>query len=97
MSKRIVVLGAGLVGSVIAKDLSSTFEVTAVDINGEALKNLEKCAKLAPKEVSYELKGKLDTVSVLYVVGGIPCMIAFFLILFSLVQACDSVNTYIPA
>ncbi|MBW2293917.1 MAG: hypothetical protein JRG89_12575 [Deltaproteobacteria bacterium] len=51
----------------------------------------------APKEVSYELKGKLDTVSVLYVVGGIPCMIAFFLILFSLVRACDSANIYIPA
>ena len=28
--------------------------------------------------VNYELKGKIDTVSVLYVVGGIPCMIAFF-------------------
>jgi hypothetical protein len=50
-----------------------------------------------PKEVSYEPKGKLDAVSVLYVVGGIPCMIAFFLILFGLVRACDSVNTYIPA
>lgn len=49
------------------------------------------------KETSYELKGKVDTVSVLYVVGGIPCMIAFFLILFSLVNACDSANTYIPA
>ncbi len=49
------------------------------------------------KETSYELKGKVDTVSVLYVVGGIPCMIAFFLILFGLVNACDSVNTYIPA
>lgn len=47
--------------------------------------------------VNYELKGKMDTVSVLYVVGGIPCMIAFFVILFSLVGACDSMNTYIPA
>jgi hypothetical protein len=51
----------------------------------------------APKEVTYEPKGKLDTVSVLYVVGGIPCMIAFFLILFSVVRACDSANIYIPA
>ena len=50
-----------------------------------------------PREVSYELKGKMDVVSVLYVVGGIPCMIAFFVILFSLVGACDGMNTYIPA
>ncbi len=51
----------------------------------------------APEETSYEPKGTVDLVSVLYVVGGIPCMIAFFLILFGLVGACDQVNTYIPA
>lgn len=51
----------------------------------------------AERQTSYELKGKIDTVSVLYVVGGIPCMIAFFLILFGLVNACDGMNTYIPA
>ena len=56
-----------------------------------------EAASQTANEVSYEPKGKLDTVSVLYVVGGIPCMIAFFLILFTLVRACDSVNTYIPA
>ncbi len=50
-----------------------------------------------PEEISYEPKGTVDLVSVLYVVGGIPCMIAFFLILFGLVGACDGVNTYIPA
>ena len=48
-------------------------------------------------QVDYEPKGKIDLVSVLYVVGGIPCMIAFFLILFGLVSTCDSMNTYIPA
>ncbi|MFT5442460.1 MAG: putative membrane protein [Myxococcota bacterium] len=51
----------------------------------------------AVKETSYELKGKVDAVSYLYVIGGIPCMIAFFLILFGLVGACDTMNTYIPA
>ena len=40
---------------------------------------------------------KIDFVSVLYVVGGIPCMIAFFLILFGLVGACDKMNRYFPA
>ncbi len=68
---------------------------------------LESCAKRNTmdesngqedrQEVNYELKGKLDAVSYLYVIGGIPCMIAFFLILFGLVGACDRVNTYIPA
>ena len=50
-----------------------------------------------PTQINYEHKGKVDMVSYLYVIGGIPCMIAFFLILFGLVGACDSVNTYIPA
>ncbi len=36
-----VVLGAGLVGSVIAKDLSSDFEIVVVDLNEDALKKLE--------------------------------------------------------
>lgn len=38
---------------------------------------------------SDEERGRLDLASVLYVVGGIPTMIAFFLILFFLANACD--------
>ena len=57
----------------------------------------ETSGQETPKQVDYEPKGKLDLVSVLYVVGGIPCMIAFFLILFGLVGACDGMNYYIPA
>jgi len=49
-----------------------------------------------PQEIDYGPKGKVDMVSYLYVVGGIPCMIAFFVILFSLVNACDQANVYIP-
>ena len=41
MSK-IIVLGAGLVGNVMAKDLVKTHEVTSVDINQEALAPLSK-------------------------------------------------------
>ncbi len=40
MSRRIVVLGAGRVGKVIAADLSREFEVTSVDMNGQALESL---------------------------------------------------------
>ena len=37
--KKIIVLGSGLVGSVIAKDLSEQYEVTSVDLSK---KNLDK-------------------------------------------------------
>ena len=40
--KKVVVLGAGLVGSVIAKDLSKSFKVTSVDLDPQALKPLKK-------------------------------------------------------
>lgn len=40
--KKIVVLGAGLVGKAMAVDLSKKFEVTAADLNAGALKPLEK-------------------------------------------------------
>ena len=40
--KKVIVLGAGLVGKAMALDLSKKFEVTAVDINKDALKSLEQ-------------------------------------------------------
>ena len=43
MSKKIIVLGAGLVGSAIAADLvKSGYEVTSVDMNGELLGRLKE-------------------------------------------------------
>ena len=36
-----------------------------------------------------------DLVSWLYVIGGIPMMAAFFVVLFSLVRACDARNIMI--
>ncbi len=42
MAKKIIVLGAGLVGSAIASDLSASgYEVTSADLDREALKRLE--------------------------------------------------------
>lgn len=38
---------------------------------------------------SDEERGKVDLISVLSVVGGIPAMVAFFLILFFFAHACD--------
>lgn len=40
--KKAIVLGAGLVGKAMAIDLSKNFEVTAVDINSDALSSLKK-------------------------------------------------------
>ncbi len=37
-----------------------------------------------------------DIGSWLYVLGGIPLMIVFFVVLFGLVGACDGQNTMIP-
>jgi hypothetical protein len=36
-----------------------------------------------------EPRGKLDAVSVAYVVGGIPAMALFFVVLFFFARACD--------
>jgi lysine 6-dehydrogenase len=40
--KKIIILGAGLVGKAMATDLAKSFDVTSADINDEALKELEK-------------------------------------------------------
>lgn len=50
-----------------------------------------------PKPVDYTHKGKVDAVSVAYVIGGIPSMILFFVVLFALVGACDQMGVYVPA
>ncbi len=36
-----------------------------------------------------ESRGKLDAVSVAYVLGGIPAMALFFVVLFFFAHACD--------
>lgn len=36
-----------------------------------------------------EQRGKLDGVSVLYVICGIPALVAFLVVLFSLTHACN--------
>ena len=36
-----------------------------------------------------QAQGKVDGVSLLYIAGGIPAMIAFFVLLFAFAHACD--------
>jgi hypothetical protein len=44
-----------------------------------------------------EEQGTVDLVSVLYVVGGIPFMIFFFVALFTIVGSCDQAGISFPA
>lgn len=73
MRKKIVVLGAGLVGHVMAKDLAKDFDVTAADINETALKGVEahgiKTVKvdLSDKEKLISLTQPFDLV-----IGSVP-------------------------
>jgi hypothetical protein len=34
-------------------------------------------------------RGRVDFVSILYIVGGIPALVAFLVVLFSLTHACN--------
>ena len=52
--KKVAVLGAGMIGKAIALDLSKNFDVTSIDINDAALKNVEsKSQKL--KTINFDL------------------------------------------
>ena len=76
--KKIIVLGAGRVGSAIALDLNRRFEVTSVDINEEALKKLSATsvqtvvADLSKREVIQSLVSDFDLV-----VGAVPGFMGF--------------------
>ena len=39
--------------------------------------------------VEDEPRGKVDLVAILYIVGGIPALVGFMVLLFSLTHACD--------
>ena len=78
MNKKIIVLGAGMVGSVIAEDLSSSFDVTSADINEGALKILEG---KGIKTVRTDLSDKDQLASLVedfdLVVGAVPGFMGF--------------------
>lgn len=52
---------------------------------------------MAQPAESEETRGTVDWVSVLYVLGGVPGLIAFFTILFLAVRYCGEMNVQIPA
>lgn len=71
--KKVSVLGAGMVGSAIARDLNYDFDVTSFDINQS---NLEKLSKLGVKTSVSDLKNpnniKLAVQGADYVVNATP-------------------------
>ncbi|MFA8434442.1 MAG: saccharopine dehydrogenase family protein [Marinifilaceae bacterium] len=72
--KRIVVLGVGLVGKAIAIDLSSRYEVTAVDINPAPLSKLKKYKNIRTqvKDMSREGAVKEIVKDFDLVIGAVP-------------------------
>ena len=60
--KKIIVLGAGMVGSAIAIDLSNNFDVTSVDINQEALENLSKNHNIKIRQFDISQSEKLKDI-----------------------------------
>jgi saccharopine dehydrogenase-like NADP-dependent oxidoreductase len=76
--KKIVVLGAGLVGKVMAIDLAKNFDVTSVDINKDALHEVEK-HKIKTIQADFADAGKISTLirDADVVVGAVPGFLGF--------------------
>ena len=77
--KKVIVLGAGLVGKAIAIDLSKNFQVTAADINAENLNKLQ--AHQSIEEMKIDLSN-LDAVKEIVsdydlVVGALPSFLGY--------------------
>lgn len=77
--KKVIVLGAGLVGKLIAIDLSESFAVTAIDHDANALEQLARHPKIKTKKADLLVEGtvrKLVADSDL-VVGAVPGSMGF--------------------
>ncbi len=78
MKKRIVVLGAGLVGKAIAIDLAGSFDVTSVDVNDEALSTLKTLGiKTQQADISNTSRLKELVKPFDLVVGAVPGYMGF--------------------
>lgn len=78
MSKKIVVFGAGLVGSAMALDLAKNFEVTSVDIHTDTLQKLEKQGvRILQQDLSQP--GSIEKIAKGFdlVVGALPGFMGF--------------------
>lgn len=78
MRKKVIVLGAGLVGKAMAIDLAKTFDVTSVDINEESLRDIGTL-NIATQKVDFADLQALCVVikSFDLVVGAVPGFMGF--------------------
>ncbi len=81
MHKNIIVLGAGLVGSVIARDLAKQHNVTSVDINKEALDQLASIG-ISTKIVDLGKAGEVKKIvgSFDLVIGAVPGFMGYAMV-----------------
>ena len=78
MKKKVVVLGAGLVGKAMAVDLAKSFEVTSVDINEEALAEVKKAGVAVQKADLSDGKILAETIKPFDLdVGAVPGFMGF--------------------
>ncbi|MAJ98092.1 MAG: saccharopine dehydrogenase [Flavobacteriales bacterium TMED288] len=76
--KKIIVLGAGLVGNSIAEDLSKNHNVTSVDVNKDSLKKLKKLKiRVIEADVRNKVKLKKITSNCDLVIGALPGFLGF--------------------
>jgi lysine 6-dehydrogenase len=75
--KKIIVLGAGMVGSAIAIDLSKNFDVTSVDINQEALKILNEKYKI--KILQFDISKSEELKNILRNFDMVVCAVPGFM------------------
>ncbi len=79
MSKRIIVLGGGMVGSAMCADLANDYEVTCADYSTEVLKSLE--AKLKIKTIQCDCSKTEEVKKVIapfdLVIGAVPGFLGF--------------------
>jgi len=76
--KKVIVLGAGLVGKAMAIDLAKSFDVTSVDLNEEALKELESLGIKTQKLDFSNLQLLTSTLQPFdLVVGAVPGFMGF--------------------
>ncbi len=77
--KKVIVLGAGLVGNAIAIDLNTNFQVTSVDINSEALEKLKSIHGISVINADLSDTENLKKIVANYdlVIGAVPGFMGF--------------------
>lgn len=77
--KKVIVLGAGLVGNAIISDLAKQFEVTAVDYQLESLKKLSSTTNIKTVHQDLSLEGSITSIVKGFdlVIGALPGFMGF--------------------